>query len=32
MLRFDRCANVVLEDVDVRYGAFWNIGFGDCGA
>ena len=28
MLRFDRCVNVVLEDVDVRYGAFWNIGFG----
>ena len=30
MLRFDRCTNVVIEDVDVRYGAFWNIGFGDC--
>ncbi len=30
MLRFDRCKNVVLEDVEVRYGAFWNIGFGDC--
>ena len=30
MLRFDRCENVVLEDVEVRYGAFWNIGFGDC--
>lgn len=30
MLRFDRCENVVLEDLDVRYGAFWNIGFGDC--
>lgn len=30
MLRFDRCMNVVLEGIDVRYGAFWNIGFGDC--
>lgn len=30
MLRFDECTNVVLEDVEVRYGAFWNIGFGDC--
>ncbi|MBM4013641.1 MAG: hypothetical protein FJ293_01585 [Planctomycetes bacterium] len=30
MLRFDRCTNVALEDVDVRYGSFWNIGFGDC--
>lgn len=30
MLRFDRCRNVVLEGVEVRYGAFWNIGFGDC--
>ena len=30
MLRFDRCRDVVLEDIEVRYGAFWNIGFGDC--
>ena len=30
MLRFDRCRNVVLQDVDIRYGAFWNVGFGDC--
>ncbi|NRA97198.1 MAG: right-handed parallel beta-helix repeat-containing protein [Planctomycetes bacterium] len=30
MIRFDRCKNVTLEDVEVRYGAFWNIGFGDC--
>jgi len=30
MMRFDGCTNVVLEDIDVRYGAFWNIGFGDC--
>ena len=29
MLRFDRCTNITLEDVEVRYGAFWNIGFGD---
>ncbi|UCE48102.1 MAG: hypothetical protein JSW47_21205, partial [Phycisphaerales bacterium] len=30
MIRFDRCQNVVLENIDVLYGAFWNIGFGDC--
>ena len=30
MIRFDRCTNITLEDVEVRYGAFWNIGFGDC--
>lgn len=30
MLRFDHCTNVVIEDLEVRYGAFWNIGFGDC--
>ena len=30
MLRFDSCSNVVLEDIDVLYGAFWNIGFGHC--
>lgn len=29
MLRFDRCENIILEDIEVRYGAFWNIGFGD---
>lgn len=30
MIRFDRCENVILEDIDVRYGSFWNIGFGYC--
>lgn len=30
MLRFDDCEDVMLEDVDIRYGAFWNVGFGDC--
>ena len=30
MIRFDRCSNIVLEDVGIDYGAFWNIGFGDC--
>ena len=30
MIRFDRCENIILEDVDVCYGAFWNIGFGKC--
>ena len=30
MIRFDHCTNVTLEDVEIRYGAFWNIGFGDC--
>ena len=30
MIRFDRCSNIVLENIDVLYGAFWNIGFGDC--
>lgn len=30
MIRFDRCENIVLEDIDVLYGAFWNIGFGKC--
>lgn len=30
MIRFDRCTNIVLENVDVFNGAFWNIGFGDC--
>ena len=30
MLRFDRCRNVVLENIDVNYGAFWNIGLGRC--
>jgi len=30
MIRFDRCREITLQDVHVRYGAFWNIGFGDC--
>jgi len=30
MIRFDGCENVVLEGIDVMYGAFWNIGFGKC--
>ncbi|MBT5877381.1 MAG: hypothetical protein HOH43_28430, partial [Candidatus Latescibacteria bacterium] len=30
MIRFDHCENVTMEDIEVRYGAFWNIGFGDC--
>jgi hypothetical protein len=30
MIRFDHCRNIVLEDLDIHYGAFWNIGFGDC--
>ena len=30
MLRFDRCTNIVLENVDVYNGAFWNIGFSNC--
>jgi hypothetical protein len=30
MIRFDRCSNIVIEDVGIDYGAFWNIGFGDC--
>ena len=30
MIRFDHCENITMEDIEVRYGAFWNIGFGDC--
>lgn len=30
MIRFDGCENITIEDVQVRYGAFWNIGFGHC--
>ena len=30
MIRFDHCENIILEDVTIRYGAFWNIGFGYC--
>jgi len=30
MIRFDRCENIILEDIDVCYGAFWNIGLGKC--
>lgn len=30
MIRFDDCENITLEDIEVRYGAFWNIGFGHC--
>ena len=28
MIRFDHCENITLEDVYIRNGAFWNIGFG----
>ncbi len=30
MLRFTRCDNVVLENIDVNYGAYWNIGLTNC--
>jgi len=30
MIRFDKCTNIVLENIGVYYGAFWNIGFEDC--
>ncbi|MDA1266200.1 MAG: glycosyl hydrolase family 28 protein [Planctomycetota bacterium] len=30
MLRFDGCEDLVFEDIDVRYGAFWNMGFRGC--
>ncbi len=30
MIRFDQCENVRLEQVRIKDGAFWNIGFGDC--
>jgi len=30
MIRFDECENITIEDIEVRYGAFWNIGFGHC--
>ncbi|MBT4496143.1 MAG: hypothetical protein HOC74_00390 [Gemmatimonadetes bacterium] len=30
MIRFDKCENITIEDIEVRYGAFWNIGFGHC--
>ena len=30
MIRFDSCTNIILENIDVYYGAFWNIGFGGC--
>ncbi len=30
MIRFDRCHNIRLENVQINYGAFWNVGFEDC--
>ena len=30
MIRFDYCEHITLEDIHVRNGAFWNIGFGYC--
>ncbi len=30
MIRFDNCTNILIEDVGVNYGAFWNLGFEHC--
>jgi hypothetical protein len=30
MIRFDKCTNIVLENIGINFGAFWNIGFGNC--
>jgi len=30
MIRFDHCENITIENIEVRNGAFWNIGFGNC--
>ena len=30
MIRFDHCEDITIEDIEVRHGAFWNIGFGNC--
>ena len=30
MIRFDNCRNIHLDQIQIKDGAFWNIGMGDC--